>query len=397
MKTQVLIVAFFFCGLSCTEKRESHHVAAIPQDSLSQEAEVIIKEKAVFFRDSLLDCTARFLAGMDQNMESAYTRYQEETYWKEYRNNADKNWAKLERERLEPMRLWERDSISRFVQDSLVMFYPFSGPDYLHAAMLYPDCRKYIFCALEPIQEMPDITEMDSQEQMNFLQSIERSLRDIYGKSYFITTHMMDDLKKDKTGGVLPLFYVFLVRTAHEILEADPVAIDTSGVLHDTLTAAAKGNWVKGTRIRFRNTGSDTLRELYYFSADVSDKGLKNKPGLLKYLDAQGEVNTMIKSASYMLHYSTFSALRNKILAISRTIFQDDTGIPYKYFKSDKQWLCQLYGEYTKPVKDFGDYVFQKDLDSLYASGYPVHALPFHLGYHWNDKKQTQQIYIRRK
>ena len=49
------------------------------------------------------------------------------------------------------------------------------------------------------------------------------------------------------------------------------------------------------------------------------------------------ECNTFIKSASYLMHYRSFTDIRNIILSKSLTIFQDDTGIPYKYF-SDSDW-----------------------------------------------------------
>lgn len=96
-----------------------------------------------------------------------------------------------------------------------------------------------------------------------------------------------------------------------------------------------------------------------------------------------------------MPHYNTFSKIRNFMLNKSKTIFQDDTGLPYEDVVVHKAWKIRLIGEYTKPVKDFGDYVFQKDLDSAYRSEKNLIKLPFHLGYHWNTKTQSHQFYYR--
>ncbi len=63
--------------------------------------------------------------------------------------------------------------------------------------------------------------------------------------------------------------------------------------------------------------------------------------------------------------------------------------------KNDKKRKVVLFGEYTRPVKDFGEYTFQKDLDSAYTKDKNVQKLPYHLGYHWGDKKQSWQLFIR--
>ena len=98
-----------------------------------------------------------------------------------------------------------------------------------------------------------------------------------------------------------------------------------------------------------------------------------------------------------MPHYSTFKTLRERLITQSETILQDDTGFPYKYFKNKKRYDITLFGRYAKPVKDFGDYVFQRDLDSVYRTDSAgVLQLDFHLGYHWGDKKQAILL-IRKK
>lgn len=386
------ILFLFSCSPSEQQAIKTGSSDSLPQKDSLRDA---VPEKIPFYRDSIIDFTARYLAGIPQLSVNAFSELETEQQWLDHRAASDKNWTKLETDRLDAMRQWQKDSLSAHINDTLPLFYPFSGPDFLHPSVLFPETNTYVFCALEPIIRLPEIISLTEAERKSFLQSLESSLRDIYGKSYFITTHMMDDFKSDKAKGVLPVFYVFLARTGHEILEMDQVLIDSSGTLVDSV-AGQQNDLTKGVRFRFRRADSDTLKELYYFSLDVSNKGLSARASFMNYLDKLGKVNTMIKSASYMLHYSTFSKLREKILAMSVSIFQDDTGIPYKYFRNSASWKTILYGEYSKPVKDFGDYVFQKDLDSLYASGYPASKLPFHLGYHWNDKKQTQQLYLKR-
>ncbi|MBX7093360.1 MAG: hypothetical protein K1X56_01475 [Flavobacteriales bacterium] len=391
-------ILFFsiFLAACFSEKKTEENTSAPPQkvqDSVNHES----YERRTFHKDSLVDFSARYISGLKQNARSAFSAFEQEDFWKRYSELSEKNWNTLKEERLQPMQQWAKDSFKLWVNDTLPLFYPLSGPDYLHPEILYPGTTTFIFCALEPIIDLPDLLQLNKENRELFLQSVDNSLRDIYGKSYFITTHMQEDFKSNRARGVLPVFYVFIARTGHEILECSGVGIDTSGVLHDTLLVGNTSNWVKGVRFRFRHPDSDTLKELFYFSMDVSEKGQKVRPGFDKYLAGIGKFNTMIKSASYMPHYSTFATLRNRILSGSASIFQDDTGVPYKYFKNTSEWETILFGEYIHPVKDFKDYVFQKDLDSLYKSGFTIHDLPFHLGYHYADKKQSQQIFIRKQ
>lgn len=393
MRFFVYSLLFVFC-ISCGggTKNPALKAPAKKTDSVNR-VELVSK---TFFRDSTVDFTARYIAGLPQLCKNGFSVLEQNTFWKNYQKTADKNWEKLYHERLDSIAKWEKEYLSQQVNDSLTLFYPFSGPDFVHAVTLYPRTTKYILCALEPVIDLPDLLLLNDDNRKLFLESLENSLRDVYGKSYFITTHMQDDFKRDKARGVLPVLYVFLARTGHEILESHNVAVDSLGNIHDTLLPKRGTKMIPGVRFRFRVNAGNEMKELYYFSADISNKGLKYRKGLLGFLDQQKNVNTYIKSASYMLHYSTFSEIRNKIISISASVLQDDTGIPYKYFKAGKSWKTVLFGEYIRPVKDFGDYLFQDDLDSAYQHDKNILQLPFHLGYHYTDKKQSHQLFIRR-
>jgi len=101
-----------------------------------------------------------------------------------------------------------------------------------------------------------------------------------------------------------------------------------------------------------------------------------------------------IKSASYLMHYTFFSAIRSLLLDKSNWILEDDTGIPYRYFPP-AAWEARLYGEYTKPIELFHG-VEQEDLKKAYAEPAHVRALPFHLGYHWSTNKDSI-LYFHKK
>ena len=163
-------------------------------------------------------------------------------------------------------------------------------------------------------------------------------------------------------------------------------------------------------RFHFKNS-KNQVKKLVYFSCDISDQALADMNGryvkyknsnLLAFLNNMRECNTFIKSASYMMHHDrkdlSFEKVRNLILSKSRSIFQDDTGVPFRHI-NQKDWDITVYGTYEKPIKDFDRWTFmmQEDLNLFYKkSENHGGALPFSLGYHWQDKKQNQMLFLKK-
>ena len=107
--------------------------------------------------------------------------------------------------------------------------------------------------------------------------------------------------------------------------------------------------------------------------------------------------NGFVKSASYLMHYdSTFSTIQQLVLNKNKYFVQDDTGVPFKKFDLSK-WNIELYGIYEKPIKDFSESLYQKQLDDAYKnSAYYKGGLKFSLGYHWSSKNQNQLVAIKK-
>jgi hypothetical protein len=334
----------------------------------------------------LLDYTGRFLAGLNQREGNYFANLEDDKYWQEYRVMMDSSWSRMTRDRLKKMQVWEASHLSNQINDTLPVFYPFSGPDFLHAAQIFPKTKTFVLAALEPITELPRIDTLTMKERDEFLDTLASSLRDIFQKSYFITTHMKKDFKKVR--GVLPLFYVFMERSGYELLETKFIYLDSTGTPKEV--KAEHAHWKKspGVKITFRQRDTNDIKTLYYFSISISDQGITERPEFQKFIHDLGPVNTFVKSASYLMHVKYFVEIKKMIFANSNSIFQDDTGIPYHDFKNDPNWTVQLYGEYVKPVKDFDDGKYQADLDSAYKKS-KKEPLPFSLGYHWGTNKQN--------
>src|SRR5262249_24659082 len=127
-------------------------------------------------------------------------------------------------------------------------------------------------------------------------------------------------------------------------------------------------------------TGNDGREQtLYYFSTNVANDGFKVS-GFAKFGDRLGVGDAFVKSASYLLHSSNFSDVRNFLLQHAILVLQDDTGIPVSYFDPNK-WQLRPFGRYTGPISIFARN-YQPKLTQLFQRG-RAEQLDFGLGYQW--------------
>jgi hypothetical protein len=386
-----LAPAFLSCSSGKTNDQLADSLAVV--DSLRKADSTALANIKPIYKDTTLDNTARFIAGLSQLDSNNYTLLEKDKYWTDFKTSMDKNWGAMVDQRLKPMDDWQRQAHSPLIKDSLTLFYPFSGPDFLHAETFYPNAPEYIMAALEPIVQIPSLETISEKKRDMFLDSLGKSLRDLFGKSYFITNHMMKDFRSIK--GVLPVFYFFIERTGNEMISQQFITVNAEGFEEEIPFADYKKYNTRGVKIIFRNTASQEMKTLYYFSTDISNSGLKKRPEFVAFISKRKPYNTFVKSASYLMHHPDFTAIRDMLLNQSVSIFQDDTGIMFKDFKKTKSWDAHFYGEYVKPVSDFPWLEKQPDLDSAFKAS--KEPLPFSLGYHWSSKKQHYMLFTKKK
>jgi len=347
--------------------------------------------------DTFQNALAQLISGMDcsyfiekGNIDSVF--------WNDYSTRVNKAFSKMKKSRLDSMREWMESVSLDKINDTSLLFYPFSGADFLHSYYLYPEANDYLLLAREKIGNIPEINSSKSIDLKKFLNAVDNSLGDIYKRSYFITKRMQTDTRKGaELNGLLPLFYWFIARTDHEIINVSGVYIDSTSALTEKKTNAnAPEHLIEGVKFIFRKKGSEKLKSIIYFHCDISNDGFNKNPEFKRYLNSIRNCNSFIKSASYLLHYSTFSDIRDLTLQKSNSILEDDTGIPFKYF-DHVDWNVNLFGLYVLPVKDFRENLYQKDLKDAYAdTDLYKGELPFSLGYHWGSKAQNQMLYIKK-
>ena len=330
------------------------------------------------------DDTARFLAGMQLSADSPLVPLTKDPAWQRHAKFFDGAFAQLEQRQLSKIRDWADVNLAA---PRPTMFYMFSGPDFLYADAFYAKASTYVLGALEPVGAVPDLTRLPRGSISAALYNVERSLGSILSFSFFITKQMKVDLHANQVNGTLPILYVFLARSGKTIRNVEMVALDAKGGMH-----AAGDNpgpsAAHGVRITF--AGSDgEARTLYYFSTDLSNSGARNT-GFLKFCETLGPGNSLLKSASYLLHSGNFTVVRDWLLANSATIIQDDSGIPLANYGS-RQWRFFPFGRYLGPIGEFpGRY--QERYAELFTRAQPI---DFGVGYRWRMHESNLLLAVR--
>lgn len=328
--------------------------------------------------------TALFLAGMMPSANSPLLPLTRDPSWQRHAKFFDAAFAELEQRQLSKIRAW---ATANLAAPKPAMFYMFSGPDFLYADAFYSKATTYVLSALEPPGSVPDLTKLPQGGVGAAIYDVERSMGSILSFSFFITKQMKVDLRAGELGGTLPILYVFLARSGKTIREVGPVALDDRGAAYAAGENPGK-NATRGVRIVF--SGQDGQpKTLYYFSTDLSNPGVKVR-GFLKFCEALGPGNSLIKSASYLLHSGNFSTVRNFLLAHSATIIQDDSGIPLANY-NPRSWRFFPFGRYAGPIDKFPG-MYQAQYAELFRRAQPM---DFGIGYRWRSHESNLLLAVR--
>jgi hypothetical protein len=316
--------------------------------------------------------TARFLAGLPPGTGSPLAALSKDPSWERHANYFDLVFGKVDQTHLSKIREF---SGTRLNTTHDTMLYLFGGPDALHAVAFFPNAANYVLSGLEPVGDIPELTSLPRGTVHGTLQNLEAALSTLVTMHYFITARMQSQLSSGPVYGALPVVYVLLARSGKNIHQVTFVSLDQDGNAQAPSKPGDKAA-VTGAKIIF--SGDDgRKRTLYYFSTNLANQATKNS-GFLAFCEKLGAADSLLKSASYLLHGGEFSTVRNFLLERSGTILQDDTGIPVSYFDREK-WQLQPFGRYDVPIPIFA-HQYQPQLADLYRVGNPI-PLDFGIGY----------------
>jgi hypothetical protein len=330
---------------------------------------------------------ARYLAGMPVAVGSTIEPLTRDPQWIAHSNAMNDAFAKLFDRQLNNIEPWRAQLIAPIAQFSRNCFYFFSGPDFLYADIMFPDCSTYVLVGLESVDPMPELLSLPQPALHGTLQNIEIALNSVLNFSFFQTKEMRQDFSRGALKGVLPILFVFMARLNKEIQEVSYISLDRNGSVR-----SGRGG-TRGIRITYGDLGRGTRKQLYFFTADLANDALRKNPAVLQFCNRLAPANSLLKAASYLPHENGFSTIRDYIVQTSALILQDDSGIPIRYLPPDR-WSLRFFGSYQGPIELFKQF-YQPDLQRYYAASAPK-PLTFGFGYHWNANNSSVILAVRK-
>lgn len=337
--------------------------------------------------DEKLTAFARFIAGMPNNSgfkaigDSAWIRYGQQ--------NAAK-WTELQAKIGDPIRSWVKEASLGREGEPGTLFYPFAGGDYYYAHLFFPRQDTVVMIGLEPGGSVFNPDTMNSAGLQTYYNGLQHSMFFPHRLGFFRTKSMAVDFNKGPLNGTLHTVLFYLARFGAEIHYIRHFDLDAGGREINVLEAKdrRRGAVRMGYRVGYSLPGSNSVKEVIYFSYDASNQNLKAKPNLLNWLNSRGRVVTFFKAASYLMHYDMFSTMRDFVNRRTVRLLQDDSGLPYKFMLSNG-FDVKLLGRYTRTIALFKK-EFQPDMKEAYEKAEPA-KLPFLIGYNAEFKECNMQ------
>ena len=405
MKNKNVFIALFFGCLfilsntSCGHGNEKQTDAStVKNDTIKKEVKdsVPAVAKNTLPVHQVYNDLAKYIAGMKiTNSKAIDSSLTNNSSWKEYAANFDKTWLKIDSSKIQKMKEWRATELKD--ANTKTVFYPFSGADFFNAFTLFPKAENFIMVGLEPVGTLPSFHKGMSKDSISsYFHKVNTSLYAILNFSFFKTHNMSIDFNNKELNGTIHLIALFIERTGNSIIDVKPAGVDKEGNIFDYKSFKEQRNSGSLNRgVEFDFVGSDNiLKKVYYFSVNLENSHLKKNPDFVKMVNNRKGSTTYVKSASYLMHKDVFSDVRNLILDNSNFVLQDDSGIPYKYFKQEV-WTPALYGTYSGSISLFTG-VFQTDLDEAFKAKTGVKPLKFGIGYKYKEG-ESNLMYFKKK
>lgn len=347
--------------------------------------------------DTALTNTARFIAGMDLIApDSTLERMQKDPAYASFVEFSTQGWQNVHDSMLIPIANWKKDKNVGDSRKGTTCFYPLSGPDFLFGNAFYTDAQNYIMLGLEQRGTFPNLSKMSTKDLAEYLNSLKGSMTYLHKRGYFVTQHMGSDFTKKNLNGMSHMMLYMMAKTGHLIRDFYVVEWMADGTERKLAEGEKPGdNAVIANVIEFTDADRKEARKAYYLKLDASDQSLASKPGFKKFVESLPNRVTYMKSASCVLFNPDFNVMRSLVLG-SDMVIQDDTGIPFKYLVEGANFDIQLFGTYTRVIKQI-PWCKQPDLEKALKETGDNKELPFKISYNGNHHEGIVIYAVKKK
>lgn len=398
MKIKALIPLFLIGVFSCQNNPQEEKKSENSRKKSTQKTDNQTTEKSN--KPPLNESHNKFcrlLAGDTQLMDSK-TKHQK--IWLHFAIESDKKWDVLNNKLAQPITKWVSNQSYNSEIKTNTLLYPFAGGDYFYAHLFFPQKDTIIMVGLEPAGTIFNPQKATEEELKDYLKNLEHSLFFPHKLGFFRTKSMAVDFEKGLLNGTLHTCLYYLAKFGKSIHYIKTFNISESGEFKDVQDMTSNSSDFKGYRIGYSSSEDNEVKELIYFRENLANSGLRYSGGndskripAYHFLNNKKDVACFFKAATYLMHKSYFSDIRNICLNNGKVILQDDSGIKLEYFKP-AGFGVTYFGEYTRTIPLFSNR-YQEDLAKQYNDWQPK-KLPFTIGYNAQYGECNLQLAIKK-
>lgn len=327
--------------------------------------------------DASAQQAAQYFAGLDApaTNDKAHALFQKQARYA---------WQGYEKNIGQPLLKWSKQEIG-YAGDGTV-FYPFSGPDFLTAARVYPDASRYVLIAIQKAKHPPYPDALSPEQRATLVRKLGTAWQKFGTLGFFRTDDLNEDQgDKEVSLGVTTELMAFAARLGYEVIDLAPLQFDP-GKEEWAPQASGDASW-KSVRLTLKRDGKEVT--LDYICMDLSDDGVKANKSQRAWLKRMASHPTLLKAASHLLQEPYFTQLRDMVVKSAPIVVQDETGLEYGDLL--KVGPVQLYGYFKKPHALFKKTV-QPALAEAYKTSTTTRPLPFAYSYLKDTSARSMQI-----
>jgi hypothetical protein len=319
-----------------------------------------------------------FFAGLDAPASDAAH--------KAFQQRASQAWANYDKQAGQPMAAWSKREVAYWGRSTV--FYPFSGPDFVTVAHIFPGAERYVLVAIQRARQPAQLENMSAVQLAAFEKKL-GSAWEKFGKLGYFRTLDLDDDQRDRASGVgtSTILMAFAARLGYEVTAVTPLSFNTDKGEWEAASGEAKSGSV---RLSLLQDGCRVT--LDYVSLDLSDSALKATGPQMAWLKRMAAQPVLLKAASHLLQEPGFTILRDALVTFAPMVVQDETGLDYKDLS--KIGPVRLYGRFSKTHPLFTT-TTQPELAAAYRAEREPRDLPFAFSYLKTADSRSLQV-VRR-
>lgn len=293
-----------------------------------------------------------------------------------HRAKASHWWSVWEQRFGTPMQSWRAAELGKVAAD--VVFYPFSGPDFVTLHRMMPMARHYVMVAGQVAGKLPDLAHVPAARTARWLHALQIEMSRFAVNGFFRTRELNDtEQASDGLQGMISILLYFTSREGFDVLDIAPIRLDPS-TLQWAPDSQPQARWhaIRMT-LRRQSDGGNVL--LDYISVNLDDQHLRKAAPLRAWVQSMARHPTLIKAASHQLQTGGYEEVATALLDHAPLLLQDESGVAFA--RVSQRFAVQLYGKYSGPNVLFPQHR-QHALRAAYARPGAARPLAMQIGYH---------------